>query len=169
MKIGKKRELIYFFSLIIVLVFICTFFYIQKNEYSKINKLLIEDKTSSYPEIYDHLNSVSAQNFPTSINLEHFVVYVGRPSCGDCNLFEPKLIDLIQKFNIQSEITYLNVECIKKDEERWKRFKNQYSIEYTPTIALFSKGELISKIEWTPQKGISIGRVQEWLSNNKII
>ncbi|EOH99254.1 hypothetical protein UAY_02031 [Enterococcus moraviensis ATCC BAA-383] len=137
----------------------------QKTMDKKIAKLKKEKKTA-YPEIYDYLDSITVDNFQSYSNENELVVYIGRPTCSDCNLFEPRLIDLIVEEKLEAKVKYLNVAKLRKDEKEWDNFKQLYNVNYTPTIAKFVEGELVSKIEWTPEKGISIDKVETWINQN---
>nr|WP_086330602.1 thioredoxin family protein [Enterococcus sp. 4G2_DIV0659]OTO08680.1 hypothetical protein A5880_001680 [Enterococcus sp. 4G2_DIV0659] len=118
-------------------------------------------------EIYNIINSLTVGTFKEKVvNQEDFIVYVGRPTCGDCNNFELDLIQLIQKYDMQDKLAYLNVAQLKKDKVAWKVFKSTYDIQYTPTLAKFEKGQLVNKVEWTPEKGISIQKVDSWIVNH---
>ncbi|MHB0879350.1 thioredoxin family protein [Paenibacillus sp. SEL1] len=130
----------------------------------------IQASKSNYPEIYDHLNAVTFENFKSLIQQDQSVlVYVGRPSCGDCNRFEPNFNKMIEQYNLGSKITFLNVHKIHKNKSQWNKFKENYNIKYTPTIAEFRNGKLVDKIEWTPKRDLSTDAVKEWLTSKKII
>lgn len=124
----------------------------------------IAELEKSYPEIYDVLDSVTYENFSQRIKEGTDVyVYIGRPSCGDCQGFEPELINTIKEKNLQDQLIYLNVHSIRENEEAWEAFKENYHIPYTPTIAMFQGGNLTNKVEWTPENGINMVDVEKWL------
>lgn len=81
-------------------------------------------------------------------------------------MFDPQLIELIGSNSNYSQIIYLNLAKLRTNEEDWSDFKKTYNIIYTPTIAKYEDGKLISKIEWTPEKGINMNDVSIWLSKN---
>lgn len=125
-----------------------------------------------YPEIYDVINSISYMNFEnflTRTKDNKVVVYIGRPSCDDCNLFESGFINLINEYHLNDQIVYLNVSSIQKDSYGWKKFKEKYHVKYTPTIAIFYDNQLKEKIEWTPKKDIKLNEVLSILKRNEII
>ncbi|MGC6770441.1 thioredoxin family protein [Enterococcus sp. LJL51] len=136
----------------------------QQKEVLAYQQQLAEEKTQ-YPEIYDTLNSITVESFEEKVsNQEDFVVYVGRPTCLDCSDFEPALILMLEKYELHSKLEYLNVAQLRKDETAWGNFKETYAIQYTPTIATFEKGKLISQVSWTPEKGTEIDRFDDYLS-----
>lgn len=127
---------------------------------------LIESK-GSYPEIYDAIDAITVPTFKKKLaQKETFYLYVGRPTCGDCNDFEPELISLIEAYELQDRLLYLNVAQLRKDEPAWEEFKETYELIYTPTLAKFVEGKLVSKVEWTPEDGISAELVETWINNN---
>lgn len=164
------KKILYFSAICILLVsvFIGGKLYITNNQKTMDKKIetLKKEQESAYPEIYDYLDSMTVDNFQNYLNEDDLVVYIGRPSCSDCNLFEPSLIDLIEVKHLGSKMKYLNVAKLRKNENEWNRFKQLYDIQYTPTIAKFVEGNLVSKTEWTPEKGISIDDVEIWINQN---
>lgn len=58
-----------------------------------------ENKISeSYPKIYDYLDSITIDTFKNQIkNKDTFIVYVGRPTCSDCELLDDRLISNIEE------------------------------------------------------------------------
>ncbi|MBL1227830.1 thioredoxin family protein [Enterococcus sp. BWB1-3] len=117
----------------------------------------------AYPEIYDSINSLSFHSFETEVKDGELLVYIGRPDCGDCNEFEPAFLSMVEERNLEQEISYLNVSKLRKDEGKWEDFKETYGVMYTPTIAYFKDGQLVSKVEWTPEKGSVLSEFEAWL------
>lgn len=127
---------------------------------------LVESKTS-YPKIYNYIDAITLNTFKNKVaKQDSFYVYVGRPTCGDCNEFEPDLIELIKLHKLEEQLVYLNVAELRTNENEWNKFKKTYELVYTPTIGKFVKGELVSKVEWTPEDGISVERVEQWIKSN---
>lgn len=140
--------------------------YALKVDNDKKDKQLVIEQ-SNYPDIYNTVDSITFDSFKEKIEKqEDFYVYVGRPTCGDCNDFEPEFIKLVEEKKITQEIFYLNVAKVRENEEEWGKFKVAYEIMYTPTLAKYSKGILTNKIEWTPENGISLQKVAEWIDIN---
>lgn len=157
--------------LVLILSISMYFNYYQRNELAEIENYL-QNEDSTYPEIYDKINSVSYNNFESFLeNAKNTktIVYLGRPTCSDCTLFEPALIEFINTYNLSEKIIYLNVAEIRQDEKGWEAFKMKYNLKYTPTVAIFENSEVISKVEWTPEGGITINAVKEWFESNNIL
>ncbi|WP_438759842.1 thioredoxin family protein [Enterococcus sp. AZ194] len=118
------------------------------------------------PEVYDILNSVSIENFSTDINKSSEVIYyIGRTNCSDCSNFEPDFLNFVKKNSFQKKINYLNIMNLYTDDVKWDRFKEQYSIEYTPSLVTFNNGKVSSKLSWTPENGINNNEVFLWIKN----
>lgn len=139
-------------------------------ELNKTNELLTVErkKNADYPDIYNYLNSVSYMNLDTFLEKGSTILYVGRPSCDDCNKFEPEFIKYISEHKLTNKLTYLNVNEVQKKSADWENFKRKYDIKYTPTLALFKEGVLVTKTEWTPENDFSINQINKWLSENSI-
>lgn len=121
-----------------------------------------------YPKIYDVLDSITVTNFENQINDgKNLVVYVGRPTCGDCNDFEPHLIKMIKSKNLSSTVKYVNVAQLKKDRDEWQRFTKKYRIKYTPTLAEFKNGKLVDKVNWSPENGTNLKEFNQFLDQLK--
>ena len=160
-----KNKLIYIFIIFSLLSTVIASSYALTLR--KENKRLINENLATYPEIYNYLDSVTFSTFKKKINNDDtFIIYFSRPTCTDCNLFDPQLIELIGSNSNYSQIIYLNLAKLRTNEEDWSDFKKTYNIIYTPTIAKYEDGKLISKIEWTPEKGINMNDVSIWLSKN---
>lgn len=67
---------------------------------------------NTYPEIYDEIDSLTVSNFRNEVETgKKVVVYVGRPTCVDCNQFEPYLINMIRSKGwgrVSNMLTLLN-------------------------------------------------------------
>lgn len=88
------------------------------------------------------------------------IVYIGRSTCSDCNLFEPKLIDLLQK-NQALKLQYLDAQKLK-DNGRWEEFKKQYDVHGTPTILIIQAGNIVASLDYE-KKNFSIKDVEALL------
>ncbi|MGX7418061.1 thioredoxin family protein [Carnobacterium gallinarum] len=160
----KKLGLLLLFSFMLLnIVTGIMYFDVDK----KLKENLTEEK-ESYPDIYNVLNSITVDNFEKNIsNMGTSLVYIGRPTCGDCTIFEPELIKYIKGNSLNQKIVYLNVAKLYENKPAWENFKSLYDIQYTPTIARYSNGKLVSKIEWTPERGISVVQVADWFDENQ--
>lgn len=157
----KSVTLLGCFLFFISLSYLC---WKNHNEVAYLKKLLVEEQTK-YPPIYNVIDSMTLKNFEDKIEKkEDVIVYVGRPSCSDCTKFEPKFIQMLENKKLTSYIVYLNVAELRKNEQKWDEFKEKFGIEYTPTIARFSLGKIVDKVNWTPENGTDIDEFDYFLS-----
>lgn len=141
--------------------------YNNKNEVKKL-EAKVDKLASSYPDIYNYINSISYDNLDLFLNTKkdkNILVYVGRPTCGDCTEFEPKLIQQIKENKLQEKMVYINVAKTRENEEEWNNFKNKYNILYTPTLAIFRNGKVIKQLGWTPSNGVDMNEINLFLKN----
>ncbi|MBC2139934.1 thioredoxin family protein [Listeria innocua] len=159
------------FSVIILLALALSLVaWIEYNNKNEVKKLegKVDKLASSYPDIYNYINSISYDNLDLFLNTKkdkNILVYVGRPTCGDCTEFEPKLIQQIKENKLQEKMVYLNVAKTREDEEEWNNFKNKYNILYTPTLAIFRNGKVIKQLGWTPSNGVDMNEINLFLKN----
>lgn len=166
---GMKKIIFTFIALLVLvsIVVVGNEFNKNKNEVKELEGK-VDILTSSYPDIYNYINSVSYNNFASFLSDnkdKNALVYVGRPTCGDCTVFEPKLIQEIKENKLQGKMLYLNVAKIRKNEQEWDEFKSKYNILYTPTLAVFRNGKLIKQVGWTPSNGIDMDEINLFLSD----
>ena len=98
----------------------------KENKYDKIKQLVI-------PKIYDYLDSITIDTFKNKIkNKDTFIVYVGRPTCSDCELLDDRLISNIEEDSSLKKILYMNITIIHENKSKWNDFKSRYhSLRYT--------------------------------------
>jgi predicted bacteriocin transport accessory protein len=153
-----------------LLILICVLLGYSWKNIEKIETLTAQltVEKSNYPEIYNVIDSITVSNFREMVkNNKEFIVYVGRPTCGDCTEFEPKLIEMLEDKKLQDTILYLNVAQIRKNEDDWNHFKEEFGIQYTPTIAKFDNGNIVDKVNWTPEEGTDLEKFDSFLNKYK--
>lgn len=82
---------------------------------------------------------------------KEFMLYIGRPDCGDCQQFEPLLQEYLKKHQ-NAGLYYLNIKAYrdkamsKQASEEEKKFytdlRKTFSIKWTPSIEIISKGHI---------------------------
>lgn len=155
-----KKKVLFYISLVSIVVILVVLVGLEKNKVLNATKKLEQQKSELV--IYEQLNTVAYKNLDDYISNNDSYIYVGRPTCGDCALFEPAFLNFLEDENLLSSVVYFNVSKIYEDKREWSKFKNKYNIQYTPTIVKIQGGKINSKVEWTPEKGISINRVNDW-------
>ena len=86
-----------------------------------------------------------------------FMIYIGRPDCGDCQQFYPVLEEYIQS-HPNTGIFYLNIKAFRdqaKKEDATKEEKDFYEnlyqelhFDWTPTIHIISNGRFIKTYQY---------------------
>lgn len=124
----------------------------------------------TYSDIYFELNSLTVANFKAKVAAgDTFYAYIGRPSCGDCNAFEPMFKRYIEKHLLGSKIYFVNVHRLHQDKEAWMAFRQQYKLSGTPVLAKYSKGRQVNKLDLEDNGGsISAADLEKWLALNKL-
>lgn len=124
-----------------------------------------ENKVLTYPEIYDYFDSITLDTFQNKLNnKETFIVYVGRPTCSDCEILDDRLISDSKKNEDIKKILYLNISSIHDDKKNWENFKKNYMIEGTPAFISFNQGILASTCSWTEDDGFDYNAFIDWLN-----
>lgn len=125
-------------SLVIILVFGCA--YTKKEEASK-------DRVTTIEEIdYNSLVEKLGQN-------EDFLLYIGRPDCGDCKEFYPYLETYVDQMN--QGIYYLNIQNFRDNAKKedaseqektfYENLQKNLNFDWTPTLARYVNGKVKAK------------------------
>lgn len=86
-----------------------------------------------------------------------FMLYLGRPDCGDCQAFKPILEDYLNKHPNEG-VYYLNIkayrdaslkeDATKEEKEFYKNLYKTFDFNWTPTLEVISKGSVQSKYQY---------------------
>ena len=122
----------------------------------------------TYSDMYFELNSLTVANFERRVAAgETLYVYIGRPSCGDCNAFEPLLKRYIEQRGLRDKIWFVNVHRLhQQDKAAWAAFKQRYGIAGTPVLAKYSKGKLDNKWDFEDKGRMAEEDISAWLRLN---
>ncbi|MCP1771919.1 putative bacteriocin transport accessory protein [Neisseria perflava] len=134
---------------------------------SAANTKRLED---TYSDMYFELNSLTVDNFKAKVAAgDTFYAYIGRPSCGDCNAFEPMFKRYIAKYQLGKKIYFVNVHRLHQDKAAWTAFKQQYGLAGTPVLAKYGKGRQLNKLDFEANGGkLSAEDLEKWLALNKL-
>ncbi|WP_430603423.1 hypothetical protein IGJ02_000878 [Enterococcus sp. DIV0724b] len=118
-------------------------------------------------DIFAQLDSITPEHFKNKMaSKEEMLVYIGRPDCSDCNLFDLLLLNYLdQNKDVKNKLVYLNVAALRKSDKEWAMFKEKYEVKYTPTIALYIDGKQKRKAQWMPDKPLTIRDVKRIVEN----
>ncbi|MBO0441852.1 DUF6568 family protein [Candidatus Enterococcus ikei] len=164
----KKYKLIV--GAIIVFLSLCWAFTYYKYNQAMLTSQKKEEQLNELEQsvdIFAQLDSITPEHFENKVAAkDEVLVYIGRPDCIDCNLFDLLLLNYLnQNKEIKNKLVYLNVAALRKSDKEWARFKEKYEVKYTPTIALYIDGKQKRKAQWTPDKPLTIQEVKTIVEN----
>ena len=125
-------------SFVFILLFGCA--YTKKEEASK-------DRVTTIEEIdYNSLVEKLGQN-------EDFLLYIGRPDCGDCKEFYPYLETYVDQTN--QGIYYLNIQNFRNNAKKedaseqektfYENLQKNLDFDWTPTLVRYVNGKVNAK------------------------
>lgn len=125
-------------SFVFILLFGCA--YTKKEEASK-------DRVTTIEEIdYNSLVEKLGQN-------EDFLLYIGRPDCGDCKEFYPYLETYVDQTN--QGIYYLNIQNFRDNAKKegaseqekafYENLQKNLDFDWTPTLVRYVNGKVKAK------------------------
>ncbi|WP_425451181.1 thioredoxin family protein [Kingella potus] len=121
----------------------------------------------TYSDIYFDLGSLTVAEFERRVAAgETVYAYIGRPSCGDCNAFEPLFKRYIAKHALDGKIWFVNVHRLHQDAEKWAAFKQRYGLSGTPVLAKYAGGRQRNKLDFEADGGIGGQDLERWLRLN---
>ncbi|MGT2830024.1 thioredoxin domain-containing protein [Streptococcus hillyeri] len=104
---------------------------------------LQEKKTGTYQESVANLEEITLQELNEKIaNSEEFLIYLGRPTCGYCQVFVPKLAEAHQEKS--ARIYYLNSD--EADAKDWNEFIAYFGIKTVPHFSYFSDKQMVDSL-----------------------
>lgn len=161
------KNIFYFVFILILAIFILLFYNVKKENKDLTNKLNEFEKT--YSRAYLILNSLNYETFKAKVDKkEEFFIYLGRPNCSDCTLFDPILEEITENHKLKNNLYYLNLKDIYENESEWENFKSRYGIKHTPTLAKFKNGKVNNLVEWTEETGFTKEMINEWIKLNNL-
>lgn len=102
--------------------------------------------TKSSAKSSNSFNPINTQKFEELIKeKENVWVYIGRPTCDDCDRFSPVLKEVIKENN--KKVYYYNTdEARKENEEKLINHLNKLGVKSVPTLIYFKKGEVVKTV-----------------------
>ena len=133
----------------ILLLILCVFVLVGCSTHT--TKLQIQGiETIDYEKLIQNLNSDVT-----------FMMYIGRPDCGDCQAFYPVLEEYVESHEGVG-LYYLNVkewkdrvknEDVSKEEKAFTdNIYEELDFDWTPTLKLVNKGETIDEYTYLSQE-----------------
>ncbi|WP_088808571.1 MULTISPECIES: thioredoxin family protein [Listeria] len=113
--------------------------------------------------------SEAAKAFLTTIGTSEFAdkkdgfVYVGRPSCVDCQAFQPILKEVLQEENWPEKMAYYNTDAASKENrDKMMDLLKGMDIDSVPTMVYLKDGKVASKFLGNDSKA----DLKTWLEKN---
>ena len=123
----------------------------------------INNKNDKKNKITSYLDTINMEDFEKmQRDNKTFLVYVGRPTCEACQLFEDRFLEDIKDMEEFKKIKYFDVTGIHENNDEWNRFKQKYSIYGTPAFISFEKGKIKNSYGWT-KDGFDYEKFKKWL------
>lgn len=124
--------------------------------------LLIFFKTDGFgmnntlPEIKTEMLKLKLENSDT------FLLYVGRPTCVQCQEFEPTLRNVLKNVGVKANYYRTDV-ARNKDEKSLEALAEKLNLAVIPSLLIISKGTIVARLDGVyTEKAIS-----KFLENNK--
>lgn len=138
----------------IILLIIVAFMLIGCQK-EKVEKLQIDGiKTIDYEKLIQNLNSHVK-----------FILYIGRPDCGDCQEFYPILEKYIDS-HVGTGIYYLNIkefrdransdDASQEEKDFYDNLYKELQFDWTPTIHVISNGKFVETYQYLDEDYIEI-------------
>ncbi|MBO0431059.1 thioredoxin family protein [Enterococcus sp. DIV0660C] len=132
--IGKKKKII-FLLFVIILMSGETYFYANQKEKN-----------------FNPLNSINSNQIQKLIdNTDTGYIYIGRPTCEECQEFLPKLRSVLIKK--RQKVFYYNTDNARKEnQDKLVKELNNLNVKIVPTILYMKKGKIDEKLEGSTNK-----------------
>lgn len=119
------------------------------------NHIQKNDNTTGIHELsYDQLQSKLSSE-------DNFILYIGRPDCGDCQEFYPILESYINE-HVGTSVYYLNVKAFRdasrkegasdKEVTFFKNIKEELDFQWTPTLKHVKAGKLLDSYTYLSEE-----------------
>ncbi|MBC1229041.1 thioredoxin family protein [Listeria booriae] len=93
------------------------------------------------------LDKITLAEFQTKLeNKDSGFVYIGRPTCPDCQAFQPTLDKVLKDKNMR--LDYFDTDAARKEkEEQAKQFLQDMKVKTVPVIFYLENGKEVSRYD----------------------
>jgi len=135
---GKHIKIIVLLLIFFLGMILCIKF--SKKENSS-NFKAIEKETLIQENNADYLLIISRKEiYDFQTDKKDAWIYIGRPSCPDCQDYYPQLLEKLKDNNLK--IYYFNTECKASEKSNMKKFMEEIGITEIPSIIHIDKGKI---------------------------
>lgn len=167
----KRRLGLVLISIMSIVFVVLSLFLIQTNHTQKDEIKALENEKQvliDNNDTFNYLNSLTIESFEQKVKSgEELFVYIGNSECPDCSFFAKTLEKEVKTFPLSNALYFVNGRELRQDKTKWLNFKKRYQFEQTPAFLIFSKGQLLSIIQWSEKSGLSDTEFHDWLLKNK--
>lgn len=119
----------------------------------------------------DGIVEITYEELTLSLNNDvKFILYIGRPDCGDCMAFYPVLEKYIDEHE-GTGIYYLNIkefrdaalkeDATKEEKEFFENIYKELDFDWTPTIQVISQGKIEKRYQYLDEEYYEIDDREE--------
>lgn len=120
----------------------------------------VESTESKYEEIVSDFKNIEIEDIYEMLkNGDYFFLYIGRESCGYCQIFAPKLKEAVDKEKIK--MFYVDTHLISENDEM-DIFLKSLNTQTVPSLYSFNEGEFASELIIDSVK-INVEDIQKFL------
>ncbi|MBM5693719.1 thioredoxin [Listeria seeligeri] len=127
------------------------------------NKKEAEDKAANTEkESSTFLQTISTNTFKQKMKEKYTgVIYVGRPTCEDCQAFQPILKKELETRQLEQPMAYYNTDkASEKSRDEMVAFLKKMDIDSVPTMVYLKDGKVTSTYEATDEPE----KLTEWMN-----
>lgn len=128
--------------------------------------MLIGCKTSSNKLNIQGIQEINYEKLIQNLNSDvTFMLYIGRPDCGDCQAFYPILEDYMES-HPQAGVYYVNVkewkesamkeEASLEEKDFVEHIYEKLDFDWTPTMQVIRNGKVISRYQYLDEQYFEI-------------
>lgn len=143
-----KKKIIILISVILTVIIAAN---IITDAYSSFVKFGKKGDTSSFKTVEkesftqevdtEYLSNISKEEiYKLKNNKKDAWIYIGRPSCPDCQAYYPQLLKQLK--DNQIKIYYFNTECKASEKSNMKQFVEEMGIVEIPSIICIKNGKV---------------------------
>ncbi|AQY50809.1 putative thioredoxin [Listeria weihenstephanensis FSL R9-0317] len=98
------------------------------------------------------LDKITLASFQAKLdNKESGFVYIGRPTCPDCQAFQPTLDEVLKSEDMR--LDYFDTDAARKDdEEKTKTFLQDLKVKTVPVIFYLENGKEVARYDGNEDK-----------------
>jgi len=118
---------------------------------------------------YEELTDLCEQNV-------HFILYIGRPDCGDCIGFKPILEDYLSTHD-STGVVYLNIKSFRdasleedatqEEKDFYENLRTRFKFQWTPTLEVIDHGKVKKSYQYLDEDYYDIEDREEQLKRRE--